>query len=103
MSEPGARLVLTQGLVFSPRFTALRASSPAPIMTLGFDVFVQLVIAATTTEPCVNSSRPGGTASAAATAAGDLAGADSALAVAAVLPLRSVNITSSAWSNFILA
>src|SRR5207237_10140402 len=50
--EPGARLVLTHGFRVSPRSTARLASSPAPIMTLGFDVFVQLVIAATTTLPC---------------------------------------------------
>ena len=49
--------------------TALRASSPAASITLGFDVFVQLVIAAITTLPCpivsssaaeaVTSSSPG--------------------------------------------
>src|SRR5687768_10734932 len=49
--EPGASDVFTQGLVCSPLFTALRASSPAPIITLGFDVLVQLVIAAMTTAP----------------------------------------------------
>src|SRR4051794_28016496 len=49
--EPGARLVFTHGLVFSPSLTAFCASSPAPIMTLGFDVFVQLVMAAMTTAP----------------------------------------------------
>ena len=36
----------------SPRSTAFLASRPAAIITLGFDVFVQLVIAAITTEPC---------------------------------------------------
>ena len=50
-SEPGARLVFTHGLDMSPRCTALRASRPAPIITLGFEVLVQLVMAATTTEP----------------------------------------------------
>ena len=50
-SEPGARLGFTHGFVFSPRRVALRARRPAPIITLGFEVFVQLVIAATTTEP----------------------------------------------------
>src|SRR5690606_23706345 len=50
--EPGARLVLTHGLLTRPRSTAFFASSPAPIITLGFDVFVQLVMAAMTTEPC---------------------------------------------------
>ena len=49
--EPGARLVLTHGLLVSPFSTAFFASRPAPIITLGFDVFVQLVMAAITTEP----------------------------------------------------
>ncbi len=49
--DPGARLVFTQGLLLSPRSTAFFASRPAPIITLGFDVFVQLVIAAMTTAP----------------------------------------------------
>ena len=51
--EPGARLALTQGLVLSPRSTAFLASRPAATITEGFDVLVQLVIAAITTEPCV--------------------------------------------------
>ena len=50
--DPGARLVLTHGLRVSPRSTAFFATSPAAIITLGFDVFVQLVIAAITTDPC---------------------------------------------------
>src|SRR5262245_21793674 len=49
--EPGARLVFTHGLLERPFSTAFFASRPAAIMTLGFDVFVQLVIAAITTEP----------------------------------------------------
>ena len=49
--EPGASEVLTVGLDASPRATALRASSPAPTMTVGFDVFVQDVIAAIATDP----------------------------------------------------
>src|ERR1700730_11828233 len=48
---PGASEVLTQGLAFSPFAAALRASSPAPIRTLGLDVLVQEVIAAITTSP----------------------------------------------------
>src|SRR5579875_1571497 len=40
---PGASEVFTQGLRVSPRSTALRASRPAPISTLGFDVLVQEV------------------------------------------------------------
>ncbi len=50
--DPGARLVFTHGLRVSPFSTAFFATSPAPIITLGFDVFVQLVIAAITTDPC---------------------------------------------------
>ena len=50
--DPGARLVFTQGFRVSPRSTAFLATRPAPIMTPGLDVFVQLVMAATTTEPC---------------------------------------------------
>ena len=53
--EPGASDVFTHGLDFRPFATALRASSPAPSMTLGFDVFVQLVIAAMTTWPWSSS------------------------------------------------
>src|SRR2546430_9245696 len=49
--DPGARLVLTHGCRFKPRSTAFFATSPAPIITLGFEVFVQLVIAAITTAP----------------------------------------------------
>src|SRR5919206_312858 len=49
--EPGASDVLTHGLTFRPRSTALRASRPAPSMTDGFDVFVHDVIAAITTWP----------------------------------------------------
>src|SRR5262245_54695049 len=98
MSEPGARLVLTHGLVFNPRFTAFRASSPAPIITLGFDVFVQLVMAATTTDPCASSSNPGGTASAVATALVFVADS-AAVCDDAVFALRSANMASSACSN----
>jgi hypothetical protein len=50
--DPGAREVFTHGFDLSPFFTAARASSPAASITDGFDVFVQLVIAAMTTEPC---------------------------------------------------
>src|SRR5262245_65775270 len=49
--EPGASEVLTHGLVSRPASTARFASSPAAIITVGFEVFVQLVIAAITTEP----------------------------------------------------
>ena len=37
----------------SPRSTAFLANRPAPIMTEGLEVFVQLVIAAMTTDPWV--------------------------------------------------
>src|SRR5215471_12805466 len=49
--EPGASEVLTHGLTVRPLATALRASRPAPTMTVGFDVLVQDVIAAMTTSP----------------------------------------------------
>ena len=49
--EPGASEVLTVGETVRPRATALRASRPAPTITVGFDVFVQDVIAAMATEP----------------------------------------------------
>ena len=49
--EPGASDVLTHGLVSRPASTAFFASRPAASITAGFDVFVQLVIAAITTEP----------------------------------------------------
>src|SRR5262245_38260158 len=74
--EPGARLVFTHGCRLSPRSTARFASSPAPIITLGFDVFVQLVIAAMTTDPC--SSCPMAGISATATPAEIAAGAAAA-------------------------
>ena len=48
---PGAKLVLTHGGVDRPRATAFLARSAAPTMTPGFEVFVQLVIAAIPTEP----------------------------------------------------
>ena len=60
--EPGARLLLTQGLVSSPRSTAFLARRPAPIMTDGLEVLVQLVIAAMTTAPsCRVMSQPSST------------------------------------------
>src|SRR5437870_10891311 len=49
--EPGASDVLTQAGTWSPRSTAFFASNPAAIITDGFEVFVQLVIAAMTTDP----------------------------------------------------
>ena len=48
---PGASEVFTQGLTASPLATALRATRPAAIITLGFEVLVQEVIAAITTSP----------------------------------------------------
>ena len=48
---PGASEVLTQGFAVRPLAAALRASRPAPISTLGFEVLVQEVIAAITTSP----------------------------------------------------
>ena len=49
--EPGARVVFTQGLRLRPFSTAFFASSAAPIITYGLEVFVQEVIAAMTTWP----------------------------------------------------
>src|SRR6516162_2474935 len=49
--DPGARLVLTQGLAVRPRSTAFWASRPAATRTLGLEVLVQLVMAAITTLP----------------------------------------------------
>ena len=49
--DPGASDVLTQGAVFRPLATALRARRPAAIRTLGLDVLVQEVMAAIATSP----------------------------------------------------
>src|SRR5215470_6595936 len=49
--DPGASVVFTQGLRASPASTAFLASSAAPTITNGLDVFVQEVIAAITTDP----------------------------------------------------
>src|SRR6202163_4700792 len=57
--EPGASEVLTHGFTVRPLACALRASNPAPIITFGFEVLVQEVIAAITTSPWPRScSRP---------------------------------------------
>src|ERR1022692_396402 len=49
--DPGASVVFTHGLRDRPASTALRATSAAPTMTDGFEVLVQDVMAAITTEP----------------------------------------------------
>src|SRR5580704_7625627 len=49
--DPGASVVLTQGLRDRPLSTAFLASRAAPTMTDGLDVFVHEVIAAMTTLP----------------------------------------------------
>ena len=51
MIEPGAVDDLTQGLRVNPRRLALRATRPAATMLRGFEVLVQLVIAAMITAP----------------------------------------------------
>src|SRR5438270_1424658 len=57
--EPGASEVFTHGLRCRPRSTAFFASKPAPTMTNGLDVFVQDVMAATTTAPwSISTSSP---------------------------------------------
>ena len=53
--DPGASEVFTQGLVVRPRSTAFLASRPAATITDGFEVLVQLVMAAITTEPLPTS------------------------------------------------
>src|SRR3954470_17614114 len=49
--DPGASVVFTHGLAVRPRSTAFLASSAAPIITCGLEVFVQEVMAAITTWP----------------------------------------------------
>ena len=49
--DPGLKLVLIYGETLNPFSTARLARSPAPNITDGFDVFVQLVIADITTDP----------------------------------------------------
>src|SRR5207244_2071263 len=49
--EPGASEVFTHGLTLRPLAAALRASRPAPTITLGFEVLVHDVMAAITTSP----------------------------------------------------
>ena len=47
---------ITRGLTSRPNSQAFLATRPAPSITLGFEVFVQLVIAAITTLPCLISA-----------------------------------------------
>src|SRR6266511_3665761 len=54
--EPGARLVLTQGLDERPSAAAFLATRPAATSTYGFEVLVHEVIAAMTTLPCVSEN-----------------------------------------------
>ena len=54
--EPGASDVFTHGLRESPFSTAFFASSAAPIITVGLDVLVHEVMAATTTAPWSTST-----------------------------------------------
>ena len=58
--EPGARLVFTLGSTRSPASTAFLATRPAPTITVGFEVLVQLVIAAITTAPSPTLAVPFG-------------------------------------------
>jgi hypothetical protein len=48
---PGDKLVLMYGLTDNPLLTAFYARIPAASITSGFEVFVQDVMAAITTEP----------------------------------------------------
>ncbi len=52
---PGASEVLTHGLTVRPLACAFLATSPAATSTLGFEVLVQLVIAAITTAPSLSA------------------------------------------------
>ena len=80
-------------------------------MTLGFDVFVQLVIAAMTTEPWSRPSMPGTVPSALATAVAVAAAAgalsspcfSATLSATAGLGLRSAIMPSSACWNLYFA
>src|SRR4029078_8558750 len=54
--EPARGGVFTQGRRVGPASTAFFASRPAPSITDGFEVFVQLVIAAITTAPWPSSN-----------------------------------------------
>ena len=54
--EPGASVVLTQGLRCRPFSTAFLASRAAPIITEGLEVLVQEVIAAIATAPWSSSN-----------------------------------------------
>ena len=49
--EPGASVVFTHGLRFSPRSTAFLATSAAATITDGLEVLVQEVMAAMATAP----------------------------------------------------
>jgi hypothetical protein len=49
--DPGASAVFTQGFTSRPSSTAFFARSPAPTITEGLEVFVQLVMEAMTTVP----------------------------------------------------
>src|ERR687893_744015 len=53
--DPGARVVLTQGLRARPFSTAFFASRAAPSITCGLEVLVQLVIEEITTAPWSSS------------------------------------------------
>lgn len=52
--DPGESDVLTVGCTFNPFDRAFRAKTAAANITVEFDVLVQLVIAAITTDPCFN-------------------------------------------------
>src|SRR5437763_11883326 len=54
--DPGASDVFTQGFASRPRSTAFLARSPAATITWGFDVLVQLVMAAMATWPWSSSN-----------------------------------------------
>jgi hypothetical protein len=51
-----SRTIQENQQTFNPSSVAFLATNPAPSMTLGLDVLVQLVMAAMTTLPCLNSA-----------------------------------------------
>ena len=76
--EPGASEVFTHGLLWSPFSTAFLASSPAAIITDGFDVLVHEVIAAIATAPWSSVNVPASVVTGVGFETFDGAGLDSA-------------------------
>src|SRR3954463_6478313 len=92
--DPGARDVLTVGPTRRPRATAFRASSPAPTITVGFDVLVHEVMAAMTTEPSVTTD----CSAVAATAAGVVVPSSEPVAAGEACPSRAAPPSAFAFA-----